>query len=70
MNDRKSINIVLVELLKDLAERADEVGFVLKSASFDVPGTIGSGYESMKVEFCNFLPNAEVRHGAKDADLD
>jgi hypothetical protein len=54
--------VQLVELVRDLAEKAKEAGFILTTVAFDVPGSIGGGYEKMRVEFQNSLHNDERMH--------
>ena len=58
MNDLNSINVQLVELVRDLSEKAKAVGFTLKAVAFDVPGDISGAYETMRVEFQNSMHNS------------
>ena len=50
MNDLSSINGQLVELVRDLAERAEKIGFTVRCVGFDVPGDINGVYETMRVD--------------------
>jgi hypothetical protein len=50
-------------MVRDLAEKAKEIGFSVRCVGFDIPGDINGVYETMRVDFVlHSLHNVKLIH--------